>query len=218
MNKPGVRHLVLLAPLLAACACSVLPDPPPPLQPFDLGPLTETSAAPVVPGCIALDRVEAPSWMEGTGIHYRLLRDQPQAYRTYAYHAWVAPPTELVAQRIRRLLFSADCGSSAGHTQLHVQLVTFEQVFESPERAYTEVHLYATLSQGLDSSPVRRVFAGRRESRPDVYGAVEALPALTDELIMEMGAWIAGQVRPFPPQSSHNFRPMMKAVTSRSPR
>lgn len=198
MNKPGVRPLVLLAPLLAACACSVLPDPPPPLQPFDLGPLTETSAAPAVPGCIAFNRAEAPSWMEGTGIHYRLLHDKPQAYRTYAYHAWVAPPAELVAQRIRRLLFAADCGSSAGHTQLHVQLVTFEQVFESPEHAYAEVRLHATLGQGPGQYSVRRVFAGHRESRPDVYGAVETLPALTDRLIKEMGAWIAGQVRLFP--------------------
>lgn len=179
----------------ATAGCQVLPDPRPPSQALDLGPPANRAAAPVIRGCLELDGVDAPAWLETNAIPYRLLYDRPHAFRSYAQHVWVAPPAELIVERLNRLLFSAACRPAEARARLSVRLAEFGQVFEQPEQAHVEVGLHATLVASSNLAPMHQVFSGRRDSTPEVYGAVYALSLLTDELLAKLVAWASEQPR-----------------------
>ncbi|MGH8378701.1 MAG: ABC-type transport auxiliary lipoprotein family protein, partial [Gammaproteobacteria bacterium] len=87
--------------LCVTAACSLWPAQPPAPQVHDFGPLPVSQDNAATP--VRLDSVNAPVWLGTDAIHYRLLYDDPTAFRGYADHRWAAPPAELLAARLQNL-------------------------------------------------------------------------------------------------------------------
>ncbi len=198
----GKYHSFAAAILIfISSACSnIIPAPPSSPQYFDFGPVTRLD----VPGLqrynLRSSTVTSASWMEQNAIQYRQLFNQPFAWRRYAAHAWVAPPAELLARRINYLLFNEHdtVDGKMPSPPLYLQLVldSFEQIYESPTNAYVQARILATVVDEKNNPVMRREFAGRRSARPDVHGAIESLPVLADELIVELVSWLSSLPEP----------------------
>ena len=179
--------LASLTLLVAGCN-PLLPEPPSPPALFDFGPLptaVETDDAPAV----QLQALRAPTWLTGPRIPYRQLHRQPEAVQYYARHSWVAAPTELLRQRLEHQLAATPRGS--GGWLLEIDLLTFEQVFESEDRARAEISLRASLHERRgEGRTLRRNVRVVQSVDSEVRGAVSGLPAVADEAINELVAWL----------------------------
>jgi cholesterol transport system auxiliary component len=191
-SRPGVRAAMVALLCLTISACpNLMPEPAPPPRSFDFGPLPAHEPAPL-PFAVGLGTVSAPSWLQGPDILYRRVHEQPGAIRPYAQNAWIAPPGELLAQRLRHMLATAAPEERRGREMLlRLELLAFEQVFERPDSAHVIVHALAMLD-GLDAEPHERSFLLRRAATADVEGATRELPQAADDLIRELGEWLRG--------------------------
>jgi len=189
-----VRTLLIGGGVALSAACTVLPEAAPPPARMDFGP--PPASAPGAP-TVELRGVTAPDWLQTTEIAYRMLHQAPHERRTYARHTWLAPPTALLAERLRAKLEAEGAsggGAASGNgpgasTALRLELTRFEQVFESPGEAVAVVRLRATRFDG--NGPVRRTFTSRRATAPDVQGAIEGLSAAADAVLEELLRWAA---------------------------
>jgi cholesterol transport system auxiliary component len=185
-----MRATVLCAALLAGCFAQ--PRVPEPAL-YDLGivPVERVVAANADTGLPAVRvRTSAPSWLDDTSMHYRLLYADDLQTLTYAYARWVAPPAELVAQRLRHRLVEsgAATGAAASAELLHVELEEFVQLFETPTRSFgrVSVHLRLSGASGAQASFTEQIAA----PTPDAAGGVRALAAATDAVIARIVGWI----------------------------
>jgi ABC-type uncharacterized transport system auxiliary subunit len=185
--------LVCAAALLAGCFSQ--PRTPDPAL-YDLG-LTPTDGAVFAKmndrATVVRVRTSAPSWLDDTAMHYRLLYEDGRRTSTYAYARWIAPPAELVEQRLRQTLAdgAAPGIASAPASQLDIELLEFVQVFETPTQSFARVsvhvHLSGTSSQ--EASFTEQVAA----QTPDAAGGVRALAAATDRLIVRIVDWMSAR-------------------------
>ena len=143
----------------------------------------------------------------GTEIRYRYQND-PYLARAYGESRWLAPPAELIANRVA----SALAGQSSTATdlafeppasaplRLSLNLETFEQVFDPGGGARALLRLFAEVHDARTRQTVgRRVLAGERPTpTADAAGAVAALVALADEAIAELMQWLADEVERLP--------------------
>src|SRR5207247_1876274 len=97
---------------------------------------------------------------------------------TYAYAHWIAPPAELVGQRLRQRL--AESGAAAGigsARELDIELEEYVQVFETPAQSFGRVTVHVRLS---GSSTEEASFTEQVAAQtPDAAGGVRALVAAT---------------------------------------
>ncbi|QSA98151.1 ABC-type transport auxiliary lipoprotein family protein [Methylococcus sp. EFPC2] len=129
--------------------------------------------------------VEAPDWLKDPRIHYRLLYADPTRVRFYADNRWLAPPPDLLAQRL------AAAGAGRPY-RLRIRLREFEQVFDTPDRARIVLGIVAraeSLEHGEFVAERRFDFA-LSTSSPDAQGAVQAFSTAVDQAAGEIGAWL----------------------------
>lgn len=178
----------LSIPILAA-GCSITPEQGPPAEVYDLGKPAEPRAS--APSLAVV--VDAPRWRQGTGLYYRLGYAEPRQLRQYSQHRWAAPPSELLAQRLRERIGAA--GPERARFRLAVTLHAFEQIFTGPETADVLVQGRARLT-AADSG---RIVAARsfrlRETAPEpnAPGAVRGLADLGEALTGELLDWAAAR-------------------------
>jgi len=169
---------VLVAGLLGFLlgACSLFPERPPRPAVHDFGPSP--------PGQGAAVTVDAPEWLQDDRIRYRLLYDDPTQVRYYTLDRWVAPPALLLARRLESI-------DSHG-MRPHVQLLEFEQVFESAARAHAlaVLRVSATLP-GSREVRSETVVLEQPTPTPDAAGAVSACAALAEQAVRRVGALLA---------------------------
>lgn len=183
------RWLACIGVLTASACAPLLPDPVAGPTLFDLGPLPAEESRPAIAAAVRLDRVRAPSWLDSTAMNYRLLHEQPAALHRYADHAWIAPPAELIRMRLEHLL-TVD-GSRADDRRLELELLTFEQLFHSADSAEVEIRLRARLlRRGSEGGSIERSFRVASPVSPSVRGAIEGLPAVTDEALEQVLRWL----------------------------
>ena len=117
-----MRLMPGLALVLSLAGCSLLPAPPPPTVLHDLGATPEQRTA--LPWQLEV-QVVAPPWLDDGQVHYRY----SEATRLAAYrdHRWAAPPSALLARRLRDRLAPAAPGKPG--RWLGIELVVFEQRF-----------------------------------------------------------------------------------------
>lgn len=176
----------LVAALLAGC--SLLPKPAPPPALHDFGPATSAPAATGVP---AQATVSAPAWLDGSGIYYRLIFSDPTQLRVYADNRWLAPPAELLQARLQATF----AGGRAGGYRLHVNLLDFEQEFDSAQSAQVSVRAVAQLQSLASGATVaQRLFAVSVPASPDVQGAVQGASRAADELLAQLVQWTQAQL------------------------
>lgn len=190
-------HLSVPCVALLLGACGALPPPtvPPSLHDFGLPSVaqraTATATAPVVD--IVVEAVSAPSWLADTQIHYRLLYDEPTHLRAYAQNQWVAPPAELLRQRLQLAFDPAGSGAANAARQsrvrLRLQLLDFEQVFESASSASVTLQAFASMRAADNQVLAEHLFNVTVAASPDVQGALHGSTEAAERLGNQIVRW-----------------------------
>ncbi|WP_077032627.1 ABC-type transport auxiliary lipoprotein family protein [Pelomonas sp. KK5] len=176
------RYFIAICLGLVLAACST-PSPQPAV--YDLGPPAPRSATAPAANIQLID-VDAPPWLEGPGLAYRL--DYRDAYRREFYRdsRWAAPPAQLLAERLRQR--SAGSGGTGAPVQLRLELEECTQVFSGPG----ESRLLLRLRVWRVGDPAPRVFeSSEAAASADAPGAVRAAGRAADALIDQVLAWAA---------------------------
>ena len=208
MNSTLMRVAHSAALLVILTACSALPDKPVRAVTYDFGPGAVTSAVAVnsvVPQAlapIALAEIESGSALNGTAVLYRLMYANAQELRPYAQARWSMPPAQLLRQRLREHLGKSrgvvNPGEAVASTispwMVRLELEEFSQLFESTSASVGLLRLRATVIQAL---PVGEKLLGQRTfvvqrpaSSADAPGAVQALSAAGDAVVVEIDQWL----------------------------
>ena len=184
MKRRVRRGIALLALAGMAVGCSLRLDRPPQPALHDLGPPAELHAP--VPARWSAVTVNAPEWLKDPRIRYRLRYADPTQVRFYARDRWVAPPPDLLAQRL------AGLGDGGGRYELGIELQDFEQIFDSPGRARVLLRLRATVGEpgGTRVFGEKALRLIRAAPRADGIGAVEGLSRLVNEAAEQLSRWI----------------------------
>jgi len=193
--------LVCVALLLSGCLSQ--PSAPEPAR-YDLGIAPAGEATRVRmnanPASVRV-RAAARSWLDHTAMHYRLAYVDDLRTLSYAYARWVAPPAELIAQRLRHRLAETGAIGSASPLDLDIELEEYVQVFETPTRSLGRVTVDVRLSGA--SSGEASFTEEAAAPTPDAAGGGRALAAATDALVTRIIDWLgtrgeqeAGVARP----------------------
>jgi cholesterol transport system auxiliary component len=182
--------LLCVVALLTGCLSQ--PRTPEPAL-YDLG--IAPGGRPIVPSTNAEPsavriRTSARSWLDNTAMHYRLVYVDPMRILTYAYARWVAPPAELVGQRLRQRLTGS--GTGAGLESAHeidIDLEEYVQLFETPTQSFGRVTAHVRLLSGTSTKAATFTEQVAAQT-PDAVGGVRALAAATDVLIGRIVDWI----------------------------
>jgi cholesterol transport system auxiliary component len=184
--------LLFAAALLSGCFSQ--PRTPEPAL-YDLGiaggEAPVASKAGAQPADIRVQAI-APSWLDDTAMYYRLLYEDALRTQTYAYARWVAPPAELIEQRLRQRLAEGGAARNIGSptTVIQVELEQFVQVFETPAASFGLVSVNVRLSGTVNEEGTfsEQVAA----PTPDAAGGVRALAEATDKLVARIVDWAMG--------------------------
>lgn len=177
------------ATLLAACSIGGRPNPAPSL--YDFGPPAARLASAPAAMPLAVD-VRAPQWLDSPGIDYRLAYADAQRFQEYAGSRWVAPPAQLLAQRLRQQLGATPAtGSVVAGCILRVDLQEFSQRFDKEEQSAGVIEAQAVLLDARRRPVAGRSFAVERPAASaDASGAAAALLAASDALGGELAGWL----------------------------
>jgi cholesterol transport system auxiliary component len=173
-----------MALLLAAClaGCSLTPAQAPPPARFDLGPASTGAAG----AALQLGDIAAPPWLDDTGIGYRLAYRDAFRREVYRDSRWVAPPSTLLAQRLRQQVAAVPAPR-----RVHLQLDEFEQVFNSPTQSKVVLRARARLA---GAASTEHLFVIERDApSADAQGAVRGLAAASDEFAEQLQRWLMEQ-------------------------
>ncbi|MGH8578880.1 MAG: ABC-type transport auxiliary lipoprotein family protein [Gammaproteobacteria bacterium] len=175
-------RLPLCAVLLSVAACSVNLKRPPHPALHDFGP-TSSDQNQTRAHWSAVS-VDAPEWLQDQRIQYRLLYANPTQVRFYAFDRWLAPPSELLAQRLSVV-------GGGGRYSLRIQFQQLEQVFDRPGNAHVVMAFRANVSDPDADRPAgERVFRLRQATRtPNAAGAVDAFSRVIDRAITMLSDW-----------------------------
>jgi cholesterol transport system auxiliary component len=166
---------------------------------YDFGPQPEKrQTRDLVKGVLLIPSVNAPIWLEGTGIVYRLLYEDGARPRVYSMSRWVASPADMLTERVRdrfadvaRAVVTAGYGAREDYV-LRVELDNFSQQFDAPDRSRIVLRARATLVSGSQRTLIaQREFAAERAAEPNAPGAVKALSEATDAFIDDLVKWVA---------------------------
>ncbi len=164
--------------LLFVSACSKTVAPP---ALHDLG----LTGKPGDTANVAVISVTAPGWLNDYLIRYRLAYQSASQVRAYNLDRWLAPPPELLRQRL--------LVDGVNHNfALEIELLEFEQFFNSPNHAVASLRLlirvYGAGDQKLIAS---RQFALKKTClSPDAKGAVAALADLVKQASSQIDHWL----------------------------
>jgi cholesterol transport system auxiliary component len=190
-----MRHLTCLC-LLLLCACATNRALP---VRYDLDAIADPMGSPPpLNATIAIPPIAAPSWLRTTALLYRLRYEAPAYPRAYAQSEWIAPPADLLTQRLRKSIAAANRGVTLGQLddlskgyRLEVSLQSFVQVFTSPDHSRCVAAFRATLLTGRDHVLAQRTFRAERVApRPDAAGGVEGLVAASDADFGQILTWL----------------------------
>ena len=175
------RALLSLACVLLLSSCALqTPTSDTPTR-YDFGPPpSHARSNPAIPAILLVTAVRAPSWLDETGIVYRLMYEDSSRPRVYAMSGWSAPPAALLTDRIYNRFAAASRGavapgfSAQSDYTIRLELEDFSQHFTA--RDESRVILKARAS--LLSSVERRLLAQRefelaRPAAPNAPGAVK---------------------------------------------
>ena len=135
--------------------------------------------------------VKAPKWLNDNRIRYRLLYDEPTRVRFYTLDLWIAPPPELLKQRLAAAPLSA-------RYSLDIELTNFEQQFDTLGSASVVLRFSATAySAGDKNKRDQRKFAIRSTKvAPNAKGAVNGFAALADQASRQIAIWLDNLMNP----------------------
>ncbi|NVD96389.1 membrane integrity-associated transporter subunit PqiC [Massilia sp. BJB1822] len=187
--------LLACAAILSGCAGSKAVHP----TAFDFGPLPAISsapAAPVVPALVVAD-ISGPASLDSQRMQYRLLYDDAQQPRPYAYNSWSVTPLQLMTQRVKariaqsgvKVLGTQDAAS--GLPLLRIEADEFSQNFSSPQQSTASISLRASLFRAHRLVDQRTFSRSTPAPSADAPGGAQALAGGTDAIAADILAWLA---------------------------
>jgi cholesterol transport system auxiliary component len=192
--RPLLR-LALAALALSLSACASKPSLP---SLFDFGPLPPAGPATAtdMPAIIVSD-IEAPAWLDGQAMYYRLSYASQQQPKPYAGSRWTMPPSALLGQRLKARL--AQAGGMVASTSdgaanlpvLRIEVDEFIQSFSAPEQSEAQVAVRASLFDGRTLVTQKSFRRSHPAQPPDAVGGAAALASASDALIADIIAWLA---------------------------
>jgi cholesterol transport system auxiliary component len=193
LHRIHFASVLLLVSLLAGCADWLPNRRPPPAVVHDLGWLPAPAAVTLVE--IPVVAVESPPWLNEPALRYRHVGSDPTALLRYPDDYWVAPPRELLLDRLQQHLLASRHVAARPNSpryRLEVRLLRFEQEHDGL-RSEAIVSLQALL---LDPRNRRQFASPAIEARvaaptAGAVGAVRGLGQATDQAIAELMAWLA---------------------------
>ncbi|GAA7757328.1 MAG: ABC transporter [Burkholderiaceae bacterium] len=193
MTIASALRFTALGLLIALSGCSVLSSQPPSTA-YDFGPLAAAPSQPPAPlPKLRITQTDGPVWMDGSGIYYRLQYTQAQRLQAYSTQRWVDSPQHLFNDRLRDAVAARGPLSWSGDTTipaLKVDLLAFEQVFDSPTSSRGVVRARATVyHKGLIGQ--KTFVAEQPAPSADGQGGVKALSAGVDAVIAAILDWTA---------------------------
>jgi len=191
----GPTTLLLVTVLLTGCAVS-----PQPVALLDLGATHNRQKAPktaiaTLPPMHMAD-IDAPAWLDGRKMFYRLNYANPLVLRTYAASQWSMPPAQLLAQHIKNhLAQTGDVVMPATHGArdmplLRLELREFSQHFQSVHESTGDIILHASLYEGRVLRAQKTFMRSMPATTPDAQGAAAALSAASDAIIQDLRTWL----------------------------
>lgn len=189
-----MARLAALALLAALSGCSVFSSGSQSTTTYDLGPLAAApSQAPARLPKLRVAETDGPTWMDGRGVYYRLQYTQAQRLQAYSTQRWVDAPTRLFDDRLRDAVSGRGALTWYGDTSvpaIKVDLLGFEQVFDSPTSSRGVVRARATVfHKGLLGQ--KTFVAEQPAPSADGAGGVKALSASADAVIAAILDWAA---------------------------
>jgi cholesterol transport system auxiliary component len=175
----------LLLLCVAGCGPLVQRAPVPALH--DLGSTRE----PLTVGVVLRDiEVTAPTWLDGSAMHYRLAYESATRRDVYAYSRWAAAPSEMLAVALKRML--AGDARPAPACRLRVEIDEFIHQYDHPDSSRALVSGRASL---IDAAG-RRVLASfafnfsEAAASADAPGGVAATVRAVDGLGARIAEWL----------------------------
>jgi cholesterol transport system auxiliary component len=175
MKRLAIVYLMLLT------ACSLTPKQQPALHDFGV----QAVSSPVKLVGKSDISVDTPPWLSDDCIHYRLLASSPTQLRCYNLDKWIAPPAELFKQQLL-------ASGKFPNQRLQIQLLDFEQQFESSKQARVVLHFIVD-AYDLDANRLIATQDFRLEQRTataDADGAVTSFARLTQQAINQLQQWL----------------------------
>jgi cholesterol transport system auxiliary component len=169
---------------------------------YDFGPEREKrEARDLIKGVVLIPAVNAPTWLESTGIVYRLLYEDGARPRVYSLSRWIAPPAEMLTDRVRdrfadvaRAVVTSGYGAREDYV-LRVELDNFSQQFDAPDKSRIVLRARATLVSGTQRNLIaQHEFAIEGAAEPNATGAVKALSEASSAFIDDLVKWVAESV------------------------
>ncbi|MDO8844160.1 MAG: hypothetical protein Q7U98_07450 [Methylicorpusculum sp.] len=173
--------LILLSTLMMGCNAF---NKPLSTAQHDLGPLTEITSH----DDLNADRrmiISAPEWLNDNRLRYRQLYKTPTLVKAYSLDRWVAPPTQLLRRYFASLPLPPD-------TQLRLQVIDFEQQFDSAHSAKSLFSFSAELFD-KDKKAIGTRFFRLEEANEsaDAQGAIKSFVTLTRQAKNELISWLS---------------------------
>jgi cholesterol transport system auxiliary component len=141
--------------------------------------------------------VTAPPVLESDRLIYRLSYVDAQQTASYANSHWTMMPSQLLTQRLRGVLSSHGTvltgADGVAAPVLKVDLMEFEQVFDSQTESHGAISARATLTR---SGKVigQRTFSTRAPAgSADAIGGARALATASDDLVAQIVVWLGAQ-------------------------
>ena len=193
-----IRRAAVVLICAVSTGCSLAPKTEQPAT-YDLGaPRNPAAAKPGIAAVLYLPEANAPAWLNGPGIVYRLNYENPPRPQPYALARWSASPASLLTERLRNRFAAAVAkgivtgpdGVRADYL-VRVELEDFSQSFDSPDSSRVAVQARVSLVNLATRALIaQRVFAAERTApSPDARGAVSALSAASDEFVEAVVKW-----------------------------
>ena len=183
---------LLLALLLSAC--TLLPESPPRPVQHDLGPPPAAIDADSGVPELVLGSLQTPTWLRSSAVHYRRADLDDTGLHAYSRRQWVAPPAELLDQRLAQRLAPVLVNEYEGAAlRLDLRLERFEQVFEREEQADVVVRVRASLRETAEGGRHWQEVFEIRQASPgaDGPGAVRGLAEASERLLEQLVVWLA---------------------------
>ena len=163
---------------------------------YDFGPPPQVATSGPMPAVKVLD-VTAPATLASDKLVYRLSYADAQQTASYANSHWTMEPSALLTQRLRNVLSQRGTvltGSDGVRAPvLRVELIEFEQVFDSQTQSHGAVAARVTLTQSGKVVAQRSFTAQAPASSVDAAGGARALATASDDLVAQISAWLSSQ-------------------------
>lgn len=201
----STTHLIkpfscVLALVLLLTGCTAT-RPDAAVKVYDFGPAplqTSTPASQPALATLVLYEPQVSPALEGNAVLYRLAYADAQQLKPYALTRWSMPPAQLLGQRLRQQLGTQRAvvapGEASAPLNLRLVLEEFSHVFASPTDSHGLLRLRATLTQrngGGETLLAQRSFVVQQPApTPDAQGAVRALTAASDQMAVQIAAWL----------------------------